>query len=114
MDSRQWLLQRAGLGQALKNGFIGGAIGGAIAATGALAVGGAVGAGITDALNQGASLTCASSWKKVDPRQTAIAAVVGGAFGPLQIPGTGALGPGANQAASICVGTAVGNFVDFL
>ncbi len=100
-------------GQALKNGFIGGAIGGAVAATGALAVGGAVGAGITDALNQGASLTCASSWKNVDPRQTAIAAVVGGAFGPLQIPGTGALGPGVNQAASIGVGTAVGNLIAF-
>jgi RHS repeat-associated protein len=99
--------------QALKNGFIGGAIGGAIASTGALAIAGAVGAGITDALNQGASATCPSSWKKIDPRQTAIAAIVGGALGPLVPPNTAGMGQAANQAVSIGVGTAIGNFVDF-
>jgi RHS repeat-associated protein len=98
--------------QALQNGFIGGAIGGAIASTGMLALGGAVGAGITDGLNQGATMSCAASWKKIDPVQTAMSAAVGGVLGPL-VPPAPVLGAAANQGLNIGLGTAIGNFIEF-
>lgn len=98
--------------QAAKNGFIGGAVGGALTAAGLPGLGGAVGAGLTDALNQGATLDCPASFLKVDVNAVALNAAVGGVLGKIHPP-EGSLGIGVNQAAGISIGTAFGNFLDF-
>jgi RHS repeat-associated protein len=98
--------------QAAKNGFIGGFVGGVIAKAGAPGIGGAVGAALTDALNQGADISCPSSFKNINIDQTLFAAAFAGVLGKVQNP-DGALGVGVNQMIGIGGGTAIGNFIDF-